>query len=108
MPAPRSGRPSGRRRLGAAAALAVAGTLLLGGIAWWGTYVQTTARGYQAAGVDGQIALLGFSLWLVPWLLGTMIAGSALQRHRTLVTALFGVGVVLLVVAVVTSVVGAR
>lgn len=108
MPAPHSGRTSCRRRVGVAAALVVAGMLLLGGIAWWGTYVQTTARGYRAAGADGQIVLLGFALWVVPWSLGTMIAGSALQRHRPLVNALLGVGVVLLVAAVVTSIVGAR
>ena len=82
--------------------------LLLAGIAWWGTYVQTTARGYQPADEDGQVVLLGFALWVVPWALGTVIIGSAAPRCRPLVTGLFAAEALLLVVAVATSVLGAR
>lgn len=101
-------RPSTGRRIGRAVALTVAGVFLLIGAGWWVVYIKQTAGGYKADGLDGQFIVLGFLLWAVPWIIGTVgILLTHPIRHLVAKT-IVSLGVLLLLVAVVTSIIGAH
>lgn len=101
-------RPSTGRRIGRAAALTLACVFLLIGAGWWVVYIKQTAGGYKAGGLDGQFIVLGFLLWAVPWSLGTLVMLTTHTIRQLATKTVLSLGALFLVIAIITSIIGAH
>jgi hypothetical protein len=106
---PATVQPNLLRRIGKGMALAVGLVFLIIGVGWWVTYVRFTANGFHAGPADIGYVTLGFFLWLIPWLIGTLtiIAASA-PRRKLVAMILLAAGAIILIVAIVTTATAAQ
>ncbi len=79
--------------------------LLLVGVGFWGNYVHTTTSGFHVSRPDAAFVAVGFLLWLVPWVAGTLTTMRVADgKRRRLVLA---AGILLLTVAIGATIAGA-